>query len=107
MFEIAADMVRMCPALSRRVKLLASTKRLIYLPTNSFIMLSAEVTQSTIQHTWRVSDEPYTQPDRKLFDVTQKVRRCEDAAAILSNYHGGHGHTKHLLRDTPEGSGHY
>ena len=42
-FEVAADMVRMCPALSKRVKLLASTKRLIYLPTNSFYqVLSAE-----------------------------------------------------------------
>lgn len=35
-FEVAADMVRMCPALSKRVKLLASQKRIIYLPTHSF-----------------------------------------------------------------------
>lgn len=35
-FEVAADMVRMCPALNKRVKLLSSSKRLIYLPTNSF-----------------------------------------------------------------------
>lgn len=42
-FEVAADMVRMCPALAKRVKLLASSKRLIYLPTKSFYqVLSAE-----------------------------------------------------------------
>lgn len=35
-FEVAADMVRMCPALSKRVKILASQKRIIYIPTNSF-----------------------------------------------------------------------
>ena len=35
-FEVAADMVRMCPSLSKRVKILASTKRIIYTPTNSF-----------------------------------------------------------------------
>ena len=42
-FEVAADMVRMCPALSKRVKLLASQKRIIYLPTHSFYqVLSAD-----------------------------------------------------------------
>ena len=42
-FDVAADMVRMCPALNKRVKILASQKRLIYLPTNSFYqVLSAE-----------------------------------------------------------------
>ncbi len=35
-FEVAADMVRMCPALNKRVKILAATKRIIFLPTNSF-----------------------------------------------------------------------
>ena len=42
-FDVAADMVRMCPALSKRVKILASQKRIIYTPTNSFYqVLSAE-----------------------------------------------------------------
>ena len=42
-FDVAADMVRMCPALNKRVKILASQKRLIYLPTKSFYqVLSAE-----------------------------------------------------------------
>jgi len=35
-FEVAADMVRMCPALNKRVKILASQKRIVFKPTNSF-----------------------------------------------------------------------
>lgn len=73
-FEVAADMVRMCPALSRRVKLLASTKRLVYLPTNSFYqVLSAEAYS---KHGFNIHgvvfDELHTQPNRKLFDVMTK-----------------------------------
>lgn len=73
-FEVAADMVRMCPALNRRVKLLASTKRLIYLPTNSFYqVLSAEAYS---KHGFNIHgvvfDELHTQPNRKLFDVMTK-----------------------------------
>ncbi len=42
-FDVAADMVRMCPALNKRVKILTSQKRIIYTPTNSFYQgLSAE-----------------------------------------------------------------
>lgn len=42
-FDVAADMVRMCPALNRREKILASQKRIVYQPTNSFYqVLSAE-----------------------------------------------------------------
>ena len=42
-FDVAADMVRMCPALSKRVKILTSQKRIVYIPTNSFYqVLSAE-----------------------------------------------------------------
>ena len=35
-FEVAADMIRMCPALAKRCKILSATKRIIYIPTNSF-----------------------------------------------------------------------
>jgi len=42
-FDVAADMVRMCPALNKRVKILASQKRIIFTPTNSFYqVLSTE-----------------------------------------------------------------
>ena len=73
-FEVAADMVRMCPALNKRVKLLASTKRLVYLPTNSFYqVLSAEAYS---KHGFNIHgvvfDELHTQPNRKLFDVMTK-----------------------------------
>jgi len=73
-FEVAADMVRTCPALSRRVKILASTKRLIYLPTKSFYqVLSAEAYS---KHGFNIHgvvfDELHTQPNRKLFDVMTK-----------------------------------
>lgn len=73
-FEVAADMVRMSPALSKRVKILSATKRIIYLPTNSFYqVLSAEAYS---KHGFNVHgvvfDELHTQPNRKLFDVMTK-----------------------------------
>ena len=73
-FEVAADMVRMCPALNKRVKILAATKRIIYLPTNSFYqVLSAEAYS---KHGFNIHgvvfDELHTQPNRKLFDVMTK-----------------------------------
>ena len=73
-FEVAADMVRMCPALNRRVKILASQKRIVYQPTNSFYqVLSAEAYS---KHGFNIHgvvfDELHTQPNRKLFDVMTK-----------------------------------
>ena len=73
-FEVAADMVRMCPALGKRVKILASQKRMVYLPTNSFYqVLSAEAYS---KHGFNIHgvvfDELHTQPNRKLFDVMTK-----------------------------------
>ena len=35
-FEVAADMARMCPALAKQVKINAPMKKMIYIPTNSF-----------------------------------------------------------------------
>ena len=73
-FDVAADMVRMCPALNRRVKILASQKRIVYTPTNSFYqVLSAEAYS---KHGFNIHgvvfDELHTQPNRKLFDVMTK-----------------------------------
>ncbi len=73
-FDVAADMVRMCPALAKRVKIMASTKRLVYMPTNSFYqVLSAEAYS---KHGFNihgvVMDELHVQPDRRLFDVMTK-----------------------------------
>ena len=71
---MAADMVRMCPALSKRVKILTSQKRIVYIPTNSFYqVLSAEAYS---KHGFNIHgvvfDELHTQPNRKLFDVMTK-----------------------------------
>jgi phage terminase large subunit-like protein len=70
-FNVAADMVRMCPALAKRVKILDSQKRLIYLPTNSvYQVLSADVSNKHGFNTHGVVfDELHTQPNRKLHDV--------------------------------------
>lgn len=73
-FDVAADMVRMCPALNKRVKILTATKRIIYTPTNSFYqVLSAEAYS---KHGFNIHgvvfDELHTQPNRKLFDVMTK-----------------------------------
>ena len=70
-YEAAADMVRMCPALNKRVKILASQKRIVYTPTNSFYqVLSAEAYS---KHGFNVHgvifDELHAQPDRRLYDV--------------------------------------
>ncbi len=73
-FDVAADMVRMCPALNKRVKILSSQKRILYIPTNSFYqVLSAEAYS---KHGFNIHgvvfDELHTQPNRKLFDVMTK-----------------------------------
>lgn len=74
-FNVAADMVRMCPALSKRVKILDSQKRLIYQPTGSiYQVLSADVGNKHGFNTHGVVfDELHTQPNRKLFDVMTKA----------------------------------
>lgn len=73
-YDVAVDMVRLCPALSKRVKILESQKKLIYLPTNStYQVLSADVAN---KHGFNTSgvifDELHTQPNRKLYDVMTK-----------------------------------
>jgi len=73
-FDVAVDMVRLSPALSKRVKILESQKRLIYLPTNSYYqVLSADVANKHGFNTHGVIfDELHTQPNRKLYDVMTK-----------------------------------
>lgn len=73
-FDVAADMVRMCPALNKRVKILTASKRIIYLPTNSFYQVLSSEAYS--KHGFNVHgvvyDELHAAPDRKLFDVMTK-----------------------------------
>ncbi len=70
-FNVAADMVRMCPSLAKRCKILASTKRIVYTPTNSiYQVLSSEAyTKHGLNISGAVIDEVHALPDRKLFDV--------------------------------------
>ena len=73
-FEVAADMIRNCPPLARRTKILTAAKKIVYLPTNSvYQVLSAE---AYIKHGFNISgvvfDELHVQPNRKLFDVMTK-----------------------------------
>lgn len=89
-FNVAADMVRMCPALSKRVKILDSQKRLIYQPTGSiYQVLSADVGNKHGFNTHGVVfDELHTQPNRKLFDVMTKgsgdVRMDNERTAVIT-----------------------
>ena len=73
-FEVAADMVRMCPDLNRRIKINASTKRMIFLPTNSiYQVLSADAyTKHGLNVHGVLFDELHTQPNRQLYDVMTK-----------------------------------
>lgn len=70
-FDVALDMVRFSPALSKRVKILESQKKITFLPTNSsYQVLSADVANKHGFNTHGVIfDELHTQPNRKLFDV--------------------------------------
>ena len=70
-FDVACDMVRQSPALSKRIKIIPSTKSMVYQPTLSvYKVLSSE---SSTKHGLNVSacifDELHTQPTRALYDV--------------------------------------
>ena len=64
----------MCPALNKRVKILASQKRIVYQSTNSFYqVLSAEAyTKHGLNVHAVIFDELHSQPNRELFDVMTK-----------------------------------
>lgn len=70
-FDVACDMVRQSPMLSKLIKIIPSTKRMVYEPTGSiYQVLSSEV---TTKHGLNVSacifDELHAQPNRALYDV--------------------------------------
>ena len=70
-FNVAAEMVRMTPALAKRSKILDSTKRIIYAAKNSiYRVLSAEhATKHGFNASAVIFDELHTQPNRQLWDV--------------------------------------
>jgi len=73
-FDVAVDMVDQAPALKKRIKLVLSKKRMIYLPTKSFYqVLSAEAyTKHGLNVHGVVFDELHAQPNRNLYDVLTK-----------------------------------
>ena len=70
-FDVAVDMVKQSPALMRRIKIIPSTKRMIFQPNGSiYQVLSSEVaTKHGLNVSACIFDELHTQPTRKLFDV--------------------------------------
>jgi phage terminase large subunit-like protein len=73
-FDVAKQMVEMSPALMKRSKLMAATKRIVnYGNAGYYHVLSAEVGG---KHGFLVSglvfDEIHTQPNRQLYDVLTK-----------------------------------
>ena len=73
-FDVAAQMVKMTPALLKRSKILGANKRIINHANNGFYqVLSAEVgTKHGLNVSGLVLDEVHVQPDRKLYDVLTK-----------------------------------
>lgn len=72
-YSVAEDMIRMCPALAKRVKILSSQKKIIYLPTNSFyqVLSSEAYSKHGLNIHGVVYDELHV-ADRKMFDVMTK-----------------------------------
>lgn len=70
-FDVAADMVAQNPVLRRKIKVIPSTKRMVYLPTGSvYQVLSSEVkTKHGLNVSAVIFDELHTQPTRELYDV--------------------------------------
>lgn len=91
-FDVAKQMVEMSPALMKRSKLMAATKRIVnYGNAGYYQVLSAEVGG---KHGFSVSglvfDEIHTQPNRQLYDVLTKgssdaeVIWMEELVAIIT-----------------------
>ena len=70
-FDVAVDMVKQSPALSKRIKIIPSVKRMVYQPTGSiYQVLSSEVaTKHGLNVSACIFDELHTQPTRALYDV--------------------------------------
>lgn len=73
-FDVAHQMVQMTPALLKRCKIMAATKRIVnYGNAGFYQVLSAEVgTKHGLNASGLVLDEVHAQPNRKLYDVLTK-----------------------------------
>ena len=70
-FDVACDMVRLCPALQKRCQIKPSRKTISFGPTNStYKALSADVAgKSGVNVSALIFDELWVQKDRKFFDM--------------------------------------
>ena len=70
-FDVACDMVRQNPTLSKLIKIIPSTKRMVYMPTGSiYQVLSSDVaTKHGLNVSACIFDELHAQPTRALYDV--------------------------------------
>ena len=70
-FDVANQMVQMCPALLKRSKIMTATKRIVnYSNAGFYQVLSAEVgTKHGLNVSGLVFDELHTQPNRRLYEV--------------------------------------
>ncbi|MCX7633241.1 MAG: terminase large subunit, partial [Turneriella sp.] len=73
-FDVAKQMVQMSPALLKRSKIAAATKRIVnYSNAGFYQVLSAETgTKHGLNVSGLVFDELHSQPNRKLYDVLTK-----------------------------------
>ena len=72
--NVAAEMVRMNPALMKRSKIMTAGKRIVnYTNAGFYQVLSAEIgTKHGLNVSGLVFDEVHAQPDRRLYDVLTK-----------------------------------
>ena len=73
-FDVARQMVEMCPALRKRSKIMTAGKRIVnYRNAGFYQVLSAETgTKHGLNVSGLVFDEIHAQPNRKLYDVLTK-----------------------------------
>ena len=105
-FSVAADMVRFSPALSKRVKILESQKRLIYRPTNSvYQVLSAEAYS---KHGFSVSGLIFDECYSELLELPKFAALKERFGTLTSGVHDGYfsqdkkGNLKNTRGDTAD-----
>ena len=70
-FDVAVEMINQCPSLKKRTKIIASQKRIVYLPLNSYyqVLSSESYTKHGLNVHGVVFDELHAQPNRALYDV--------------------------------------
>lgn len=73
-FDVACDMVELCPALAKRCKIMRSRKTILYEPTHSkYVAVSSDVGgKSGVNVSALIFDELWVQKDRAFFDMMTK-----------------------------------